>query len=151
MTWMTLLRSSLRSLFNVFIASSPQHSVLTHCQSMVYFIIRVSYTNYYFSHDVLMKKLSSGLLLLQTVFTYPLNCYSLAPGADFPLLPPGFNPESGYMGFLVDKMPLGPAFSQYFCFPHEFSFHQLFHIHHSIIRHRVVSIMKRSLNNKWKH
>jgi hypothetical protein len=34
------------------------------------------------------------------------------------------------VGFVVDKLSLGQIFSEYFGFPHQFSFHRLLHIHH---------------------
>jgi hypothetical protein len=34
------------------------------------------------------------------------------------------------VGFVVDKVVLGQAFSKYFDFPCRFSFHQMFHTHH---------------------
>jgi hypothetical protein len=34
------------------------------------------------------------------------------------------------MGFVVNKVALGQVFSKHFGFPHQFSFHQLLHIHH---------------------
>jgi hypothetical protein len=43
---------------------------------------------------------------------------------------PGFEPRSGHVGFVVDKVALGQVFSEYFGFPCKFSFHRLLHIHH---------------------
>jgi hypothetical protein len=43
--------------------------------------------------------------------------------------PAGFEPRSGHVGLLVDKVALGQVFSDYFGFPCQFSFHRLFHIH----------------------
>jgi hypothetical protein len=43
---------------------------------------------------------------------------------------PGFEPRSGYVGFVVDKVALGKVFSEYFGFPCQFSFHWLLHTHH---------------------
>jgi hypothetical protein len=34
------------------------------------------------------------------------------------------------MGFVVDKVPLGQVFSEYFSFPCHFSFHRMLHTHH---------------------
>jgi hypothetical protein len=36
---------------------------------------------------------------------------------------PGFDPRSGRVGFVVDKVALGKVFSEYFGFPCQFSFH----------------------------
>jgi hypothetical protein len=41
-----------------------------------------------------------------------------------------FEPRSGHMGFVVDKVALEKVFSKYFLFPYKFSFHRLLHIHH---------------------
>jgi hypothetical protein len=41
----------------------------------------------------------------------------------------GFDPESGRMGFVMDRVALGQVFSEYFGFPFHFWFHQLLHIH----------------------
>jgi hypothetical protein len=38
-------------------------------------------------------------------------------------------PGSRHVGFVVDKVALGPVFSEYFCFPCQFSFHRLLHVH----------------------
>jgi hypothetical protein len=40
-----------------------------------------------------------------------------------------FKPESGQVVFVVNKMALGQLFSEYFCFPCQSSFHQIFHHH----------------------
>jgi hypothetical protein len=47
------------------------------------------------------------------------------------LLPrrPGFEPGSGHVGSVVDKVGLGQVFSEYFGFPCQFSFHRLLHTH----------------------
>jgi hypothetical protein len=42
---------------------------------------------------------------------------------------PGFEPGSGLVGFVVDKVALGQVFSEYFGFPCQSSFYQLFHNH----------------------
>jgi hypothetical protein len=49
--------------------------------------------------------------------------------AGFPPRRPGFDPRSGHVGFVVDKAALGQVFSEYYGFPCQFSFHQLFHTH----------------------
>jgi hypothetical protein len=36
-----------------------------------------------------------------------------------------FEPRSGYVGFVVDKVALGQVFSEYFGFPCQFSSHRL--------------------------
>jgi hypothetical protein len=36
------------------------------------------------------------------------------------------------VGFVVGKVELGQVFSEYFGFPYQFLFHQLFHIHHHL-------------------
>jgi hypothetical protein len=41
----------------------------------------------------------------------------------------GFDPGSGQVGFVVDKVALGQVFSEYLDFPCQSSFHQLFHNH----------------------
>jgi hypothetical protein len=38
--------------------------------------------------------------------------------------------QSRHVGFVVDKMALGKAFSKYFGFICQFSFHRLLHTHH---------------------
>jgi hypothetical protein len=40
-----------------------------------------------------------------------------------------FEPRSGHVGFVVDKVALGRVFSEYFGFPCQFSFHRLLHTH----------------------
>jgi hypothetical protein len=48
--------------------------------------------------------------------------------AGFPQRRPGFNPRSGKVGFVVDKVALRQVFSEYFGFPCH-SFHQILHPH----------------------
>jgi hypothetical protein len=36
------------------------------------------------------------------------------------------------MGFIVDKVPLGQVFSEYFVFPRQFSFPLVLHTHHHL-------------------
>jgi hypothetical protein len=50
--------------------------------------------------------------------------------AGFPLRRPGFDPGSGQVGFVVDKVALGRVFSEYFGFPCQSSFHQILHHKH---------------------
>jgi hypothetical protein len=47
----------------------------------------------------------------------------------FPTRGPGFDPGSGHVGFVVDKVALGQVFSKYFGFPCQSSLHQLLHNH----------------------
>jgi hypothetical protein len=42
---------------------------------------------------------------------------------------PGFDPGSGQVGFVVDKVALGQVFSEYLGCPCQSSFHQLLHNH----------------------
>jgi hypothetical protein len=50
--------------------------------------------------------------------------------AGFPPRRSGFEPSSGYVRFVVDKVALGKVFSEYFGFLCRFSFHWLLHTHH---------------------
>jgi hypothetical protein len=43
---------------------------------------------------------------------------------------PAFEPRSGHVGFVVEKVALGQVLSEYFGFPCQFSFHRLLHTHH---------------------
>jgi hypothetical protein len=43
---------------------------------------------------------------------------------------PGFEPESGQVEFVVDKVALGQVFSENFGLPCQFSFHQILHPHY---------------------
>jgi hypothetical protein len=45
---------------------------------------------------------------------------------------PGFDPNSGHVTSVADKVALGKVVSEYFGFPFEFSFHLLFRTHHHI-------------------
>jgi hypothetical protein len=63
------------------------------------------------------------------------TCYKAVPYlrrlvSGFPPRRPGFEPRSGHVGFVVDKVELGQVFSEYFGLPCQFSFHRLLHIHH---------------------
>jgi hypothetical protein len=58
-------------------------------------------------------------------------CDRVSQGAwhqDFPRQP-GFDPGSGQMGFVVDKVALRQVFSEHFGFPCQSSIHQIFHHH----------------------
>jgi hypothetical protein len=50
--------------------------------------------------------------------------------AGFPPRRPGFEPRSGYVGFVVDKVALGQVFFEDFSVPCQLSFHRLLHTHH---------------------
>jgi hypothetical protein len=50
--------------------------------------------------------------------------------AGFPQRRPGFEPRSGHVRSVVDKVPLGQVFFEYFGLPCQFSFHRLLHTHH---------------------
>jgi hypothetical protein len=43
---------------------------------------------------------------------------------------PGFDPGSGQVESVVDKVALGQVFSEYFGFPYQLSFHRLLHTPH---------------------
>jgi hypothetical protein len=69
----------------------------------------------------------AGTLAILTGFSH----FSLVPPegrAGFPPPWPGFDPRSGHVGFVVDKVARGQVFSDYFGFSCQFSFQQL-HIH----------------------
>lgn len=44
----------------------------------------------------------------------------------------GFDLRKGYVRFVVDKMTMGKIFSEYPCFPCQFSFHLILHTHHHL-------------------
>jgi hypothetical protein len=52
--------------------------------------------------------------------------------AGFPPWQPGFDPRSGYVGFMVDKVALGQVLFEYFGFPCRFLFRRLLHTHHHL-------------------
>jgi hypothetical protein len=45
---------------------------------------------------------------------------------------PEFEPGSGRVGFVVNKVALGQVSSKYFTFPCQFAFHRLLHNHHHL-------------------
>jgi hypothetical protein len=51
----------------------------------------------------------------------------------------GFEPTSGHVGFVVDRVALVPVFSEYFGFPCQFSFHRLLHTYHHHHHHHLSS------------
>jgi hypothetical protein len=57
--------------------------------------------------------------------------------ADFLPRRPGFDPRSGHVGFVVDRVIVGQVFSEYFGFPCQFSFHQLLLTHLSSGAHTI--------------
>jgi hypothetical protein len=50
----------------------------------------------------------------------------------FPPRRPGFEPGSGHVGFVVNKVAQGQVFSEYFAFPCQSSFYHLLHNHHHL-------------------
>jgi hypothetical protein len=46
-----------------------------------------------------------------------------------PRQPVGFDPRSGHVEFVLDKVALVQVFSEYFGVPCQFSFHKQFHIY----------------------
>jgi hypothetical protein len=58
---------------------------------------------------------------------------------------PVFEPGSGHVGFVVDKVALGQVFSKYSRFPCQFLFHQLFH------NHPHLSSGASTISQKWPH
>jgi hypothetical protein len=52
--------------------------------------------------------------------------------AGFPPLQPRFDPGSGQVGFVVDKVALGQVVSKNFVFPYHSSFHQILHHHNHL-------------------
>jgi hypothetical protein len=50
----------------------------------------------------------------------------------FPPRRPGFEPKSGHVGFLVNKVTLRQVFPEYFGFLYQFPFHRTLHTHHHI-------------------
>jgi hypothetical protein len=75
-------------------------------------------------------------LLVPYIRSSPLNLKAAVPylrrlDAGVPARRPGFNPMSGHVGFVVDKVVLRQVFSEYFGIPCQFSFHLLLHIHPS--------------------
>jgi hypothetical protein len=49
----------------------------------------------------------------------------------------GFEPESGHVRFMVDKVALGQVSSQYFRFPCQFSLHELFHTGRALLPRNI--------------
>jgi hypothetical protein len=49
-----------------------------------------------------------------------------------PIAAAEFEPRSGHVGFVLDKVAQGQVFSEYFGFPCQSSFHQLLHNHHHL-------------------
>jgi hypothetical protein len=66
-------------------------------------------------------------MLLNTELAVPYFRHLVA---GFPPRRLGFEPGSGHVGFVVDKVPLGQVFSKYLGFHCQFAFHWLLHTHH---------------------
>jgi hypothetical protein len=49
--------------------------------------------------------------------------------AGFKLQKPSFDPRSGHVRSVVNKVALGQVFSEYFGFPCQFFYHQMLHTH----------------------
>jgi hypothetical protein len=73
----------------------------------------------------LVQLIRSKILLHRTI-ALPYLKRSLA---GFPPRRPGFDPKSGDMGFLVDKVALGQVFFDELGFPYQLSFHKILYTH----------------------
>jgi hypothetical protein len=62
------------------------------------------------------------------IFAYSLKTVGRAIAPVLSRRLPGFNPTSGHVVFVVDKV----VFSEYFGFPRHLSFHRLLHTHHHL-------------------
>jgi hypothetical protein len=72
--------------------------------------------------------------------------------AGFSQWQPRLDCRSDYVGFVVEKVALGPVFSKDFSFPCQFSFQQLLHMHQlSYHQHYIIPILTVSLNNELKN
>jgi hypothetical protein len=67
------------------------------------------------------------MIITKTKINSHLMAVQLVAG--FPPRRPGFEPGSGQLGFVVDKVALAQFFSEYFGFPCQSSFHQILHHH----------------------
>jgi hypothetical protein len=76
------------------------------------------------SLKIWLQKQTHKLLIGRTIAQAVSRCFTLRGR--------GFDPRSGYVGFVVDKVALGQIFSYYFGFPCQSSFNQLLHIHHHL-------------------
>jgi hypothetical protein len=70
------------------------------------------------------RKLSNVNLYVERAVPYLRRLFT-----DSPLWRTGFDPWSGHVGFVVDKVALWQVFSEYFGFPRQFSFHQMLYTH----------------------
>jgi hypothetical protein len=70
--------------------------------------------------------------------------------AGFPQRPSGFDPRSGSVGFVVDKLALGKVLSVYFGFPCQLSLHQMLYSH---LRGALISLWlyKENKLRDWKN
>jgi hypothetical protein len=71
------------------------------------------------SEQLTIQRMGRGNAIAQTVDSFPSWWL-------------GFDPRSGHVGFVVDKVVLGQVFPEYFSFPCQFSVHRLLHIHHHL-------------------
>jgi hypothetical protein len=106
--------------------------IMEHCWN-VNFII--SYGSTYSDRTVLNTS-SKAIRIIHILLLLMLdscNCKAVPwlrrLAAVFPPRRPGFQPGSGHIGFVVDKVALGQVFSEYFGFPSQFSFHRLLYTH----------------------
>jgi hypothetical protein len=60
------------------------------------------------------------------------ECHARRLVTGFPPWRPGFEPGSGNVGFMVDKVAPGQVFSEYFGFSCQSLFHQLLYSHHRV-------------------
>jgi hypothetical protein len=73
-----------------------------------------------------------NIFIYNTYLHYQLEiCFYIKEAENIPTARggPGFEPGSGHVGFVVDKVALEQVFSEYFGFPCQSSFHQLLHNH----------------------
>jgi hypothetical protein len=75
-------------------------------------------------------KANAAALLTKLCLFCPQNEVPLASLMTSLFTYSSFEPGSGHVGFMVDKVALGQVFSNYFGFPCQSSFHQLLHNQH---------------------
>jgi hypothetical protein len=101
------------------------------------FVVKITVFRFYPKHEG-----SSSLRNISTIVSHQITSHITVSSilrpchssgglvAGYPPWPPGFEPMSCHVGFVVDKVALGQVFSEYFGFPCQFSFHRLLETHH---------------------
>jgi hypothetical protein len=120
---------------------------LRHSNTLLPIFLFYIFTSLHFNAGFVSLTFSLRLFLISSDLPFSLYLFTVLrldrPCHSFPQRRPGFDPGSGQVWFVVDKVTLGQVFSEYFGFPCQSSFHQLLH------NHPHLSSVAGTIGQKW--